>query len=137
MDNKQFNVNGGTKDMLRATLQLALVQENEKSDPSHQKAKGYVFDQKHGLILLWSVDVNKGESAFIAPLGADALTEMIWEWLKSDQAKSVPLLDWDADIDQDGHNSRGWRVYCGNWGHIGSIQYAITAIQPAMLWHGK
>ena len=62
---------------------------------------------------------------------------MASSWLKGEFAKTVILDDWDADMNHDGSNSRGWRVYVGDWGHVGDEMYAICAVKPVFLWHGK
>lgn len=139
MDNRVFNVNGSGKKMLADVLRLALFQSGgcyEKSVFGERKAAGWTFSEEKGLILLWHVDKSTG-NAFIAPLGPEALAEMVYEWLSSEQATSVQLTDWDKDLDHDGHNSEGWRVYCEDWGHVGNNSYAIVAITPAYMWHGK
>jgi hypothetical protein len=71
----------------------------------------------------------------------DELVEELWTWLHSDEAKEITMDDWDADVDQDGDNHLGWRLYTEDWGHI-SINnrldsYSIAAFKPAWLWYGK
>lgn len=138
MDNRVFNVNGKGKQMLTDTLRLALFQKGGcyESDRDH-KADGYVFVPDKGLVLLWHVDPKRGEQKFITPLGPEALAAMIYEWLNSEEAKSVPLTSWDKDADHDGDNSEGWRVFCENWGHVSNNPYAIVCITRAYMWHGK
>lgn len=138
MDNRIFNVNGAGKEMLADTLRLALWQQRGGyADQRGGKAEGYMVSPTHGLILMWHVSPTNGGHKFIAPLGAEPLAEMIMEWLKTEEARSIALGDWEEDIDQDGHNSKGWRVYCEDWGHVDGNHYAIVAVKPVYLWHGK
>ena len=130
MDNRQFNVNGSGDELLLATLKLAFAQSNKT-------ASGWRFDQKFGLILCWYE--GDGVSKFpIDQMSAEDVFPMVSRWLKSDEAATVEhTVSWDKDCKHDGHNSIGWRVYCGNWGHVGGRPDAICAIKPAYLWHGK
>lgn len=138
MDNRVFNVNGKGREMLADTLRLALFQQGGcwPSD-KERKAVGYRVHPQKGLILLWTIRPEKGDLKFIAPLGPEALAEMITEWLNTEEAAAIPLTSWDADCDHDGHNSKGWRVYCEDWGHVDREWGAICAVTPAFMWHGK
>lgn len=138
MDNRVFNVNGSGKAMLTEVLRLALWQHGGCRDSGRdRKADGYRMSNEDGLVLLWHVQPSKGDQKFITPLGAEALAEMVHEWLKTDEARSIPHADWDVDCQHDGDNSEGWRVYCDRWGHVGGNSYAIVAIKHAYMWHGK
>ena len=137
MDNRVFNVNGKGQGLLEATLTLAFAQHS-----SQIKAKGYLFDPEFGLVLLWYWPDKLSENhppvqKFMAPLPAEKVAPMIMEWLKSEEAGKVKLEGWDRNADHDGHNSQGWRVYCGDWGHVGRYRGAIVAVTPAYMWHGK
>jgi hypothetical protein len=132
MDNKQFNVNGETKELLLETLKLAFKQHWEGA-----KAAAYIIDKEKGFVLLW--DRREDSVRLPADLLPEALIEMIWAWLKSD---NVLECSWDADADHDGSNEPGWRVYCEDWGHIKlsgteAGRYAIIAVKPAWMWYGK
>jgi hypothetical protein len=136
MDNRVFNVNGSGLEMLTATLELAFHQEGENT-----KAKGYLFDPQHGLILLWYLDQRNDDPQphkFLVPLSAELAAPMVFEWLQSEEAKKMKSIDrWDEDTNHDGHNTCGWRVYCEKWGHVGKYRNTIVAITPAFMWHGK
>lgn len=139
MDNRVFNVNGKGTETLTQVLELAFNQLGKNT-----RAKGFVFDQKKGLILLWylpekvfgSEQHNKIQK-FPAPLTANGVAPIVMEWLSSEEAGQVQLSDWDLNIEHDGHNSLGWRVYVEDWGHIGNYNGTIAAITPAFMWHGK
>lgn len=111
MDNRVFNVNGESKVMLLKTLELVLMQCGGGG-----RFKGWYFDKEKGLVLTW----HKHERAnqFLCPDGLNAtqITDMIFEWLDSEDAKSMKLTNWDVNEDHDGHNGLGWRVYCEGWG---------------------
>ncbi len=127
MDNRQFNVNGSGKEMLLNALKLAFEQKGRNTT-----ATGYIIDPKKGMILLWH---NEKGTALPAPFNAEAACNFVWTWLESEP--EIECKGWDADNDHDGHNSLGWRVYCEDWGHVGHNHYAIVAVKPAYLWHGK
>lgn len=133
MDNKIFNVNGSGQKMLEDTLQLVFFQSSERT-----VTKSWSLCPKKGLILYWSnnvdgIDVN----SFLTPLTAEEVTPMVWAWLNSDGALVTEMIGYDKDADHDGSNSLGWRVFVEDWGHINGSPYAICAIKPAYMWHGK
>lgn len=136
MDNRVFNVNGKGEYWLLEALKLAFAQKAgfyNRDKP--YTCNGFMFDQKKGLILLWT-DCN-GSSKFPVPLTAEAVAPIVWQWLQSEEAKLVELDGWDKDADHDGSNSYGWRVYCEDWGHVANKWQAIVAVTPAYMWHGK
>jgi hypothetical protein len=128
MDNRIFNVNGRGKDDLLAVLKIAFNQEGKKTT-----AKGYFIDPKLGMVLLWHND-GKHQN-FPSGLTAESVVHVVWDWLES--GPEIECEGWDADYDHDGSNSEGWRVFCEDWGHVGGNSYAIVAIKPAFMWHGK
>lgn len=131
MDNRIFNVNGQGRDMLKKTLELAFLQQGDNTT-----CKGWRQTKDHGLILLWS-DSREKANPLPAPMTADECVPMIEKWLETDFAKSVSLSRFCEDSDHDGSNSEGWQVYCEDWGHVDHDCYAICAIKPAFMWHGK
>lgn len=144
MDNRVFNVNGMNKEMLIATLRLVFAQErgcyvDKDGNLEQTTAKGWMLHPVHGLILLWWLeDERDGEHAFISPQNAEVCAEAVWTWLQAEDTwEKSNFEDWDVDCDHDGHNSRGFRIYCDDWGHIGPYTNAICAIKPAYMWHGK
>lgn len=140
MDNRVFDINGKGQDGLTKVLDLAMWHRSGcyKFDKP-ETAEGYTIDPAVGLILLSNVDEkNILHHKFIAPLNAEALAGMVMAWLNTDEAKAIPPQKWDDDCDHDGHNSQGWRVFCGGWGHTGTANWrAIVGIRPVFLWHGK
>lgn len=132
MDNRIFNVNGQGLDLLKQALALAFAQQGF-FNPA--KAMSWHVSPDKGLILYWYAE--KGTTPFMAPMGAEGVAEMVFDWLKSDQAKAIPCEGWDADSDHDGSNEPGWRVYVEDWGKVGGSSSAICAIKPAYLWYGK
>lgn len=131
MGNQVFNVNGSGVELLSKALDLVFTQ----AGYSPEKCVAWKETKEDGLILLWSE--NDGAHKLPAPLLAKECLPMIESWLKSDFAKTVKLGDWCNNKDHDGHNSIGWQVYVGDWGHVGFERYAICAIRPAYIWHGK
>lgn len=128
MDNRVFNINGEGPDMLKRVLALAFEQSGNSKCPAYETTD-------KGLVLLWCK--TDRSIPFPAPLDADQASLVVWSWLESDDAKSIKLSGWDIDYDHDGDNEPGWRVFCEDWGHVGSSHYSIVAITPAFMWHGK
>lgn len=137
MDNRIFNVNGRTKDDLLATIRLAFSQ-----DGRNTTAKAYFIDPKKGMILLWHTD--KGSIPFPAPLSAESAATMVWDWLQT--KPDTECVDWDKNLNHDGHNVPGFRAFVEDWGHVAtgpnyntsdSCRYAIVAVKPTYLWMGK
>lgn len=124
-DNAIFNVNGEGLEKLIKAIDLAF---------NGNKIVGWKFKQEFGICLYYydSEKINK----FPVPATAKQCGEFVFEWLQSDDAKKVPCKGKDADCDHDGHNSKGWRVYTEDWGHIDN-DWNVIAIKPCFLWHGK
>lgn len=130
MDNRIFNINGTGQNSLRKALELAFDQVKSKAD-------GYIINPEKGFIL---VKYNDDHSIpFPIPLDSESVAPIVWHWLQKDP--QITLNNWDRDFNHDGHNSKGWRVYCEDWGHIKVKNYeyrnVIVAITPAYMWHGK
>lgn len=134
MDNRIFNINGKGESMLLRVLELACIQNGGPEHPS--KIKGWKVTDEDGMILYWHPEN-------VTPLPGDGVTAkefmpIVWSWLSNDKEKvKIKLTSWDRDADHDGHNGQGWRVYCGDWGHVGGSSYAICAVKPVYLWYGK
>lgn len=132
MDNRIFNVNGETDEQLLMALKLVFSQSNHK-------AQGWFYSKKHGLILYWHCH-DAGDrlvNRFPAPMTAEGIFPFIKEWLVSEHASEVECVGDDANVDHDGHNTKGWRVYCEKWGHVNGCPFAFCAIKPVYCWHGK
>ena len=139
MDNRVFNVNGRTKEQLHEVLRLALMNEYNEE----RKIEGWLFDKEYGLILMSYISSYNEKIAEKVPklikTDSKLITEIVWKWLteSKEQTKLVPMVDWDHNADHDGHNELGFRVYCGDWGKVGSYDGSIVAIKPAYCWYGK
>ncbi len=137
MDNRIFNVNGRSKEQLKLAIDLLLLDEYN----GFQKVKGWYYDVNKSFVLTWHVH-NKS-TAFTDRLGkpseikSNELTEILWDWLDSDEAKDVIHTSWDCDVDHDGDNDLGWRLYTEDWGKVNNDSYSIAAFKPAWLWYGK
>ena len=131
MDNRVFNVNGSGDQMLLAALQLVFAQEG-----ASVRCKAWQVT-KQGLVLSWYPD--KGTTPLPSSKGmtASEVLPMVLGWLSSVDLTDIEMEGWDRDCDHDGENSMGWRVFCEDWGHVGSNHYAICAVKPAFMWHGK
>lgn len=127
-DNRLFNVNGRGSEMLLAALKLAFAQESRNDKP----CVAYRVNEK-GITLLWHA--ASGSTPLPAPMSAEQVMPIVTAWLDSEP--KVTLEQWEEDIDHDGHNGAGWRVYVENWGHVGNEPYALCAVKPVFLWYGK
>ena len=133
MDNRIFNVNGSGKQLLLQVLTIAFLQEGDNTT-----AKGYSINKERGMILFWAErKQDPNYTSFPAKLKPAELIEIVWVWLNSEEADQIECKEDDSDFDHDGHNSKGWRVFCEGWGHVDSKWEAFIAIKPAFMWHGK
>jgi len=144
-DNRLFCVNGKSKKRFELAIRLLMASEYEKE----YTATGWYFHKDKGFVLVWSCKEDKA-NIFTNRLGqpfpptTEELIEILWEWLKSDEAKTVTTnVDWEENFDHDGSNGLGWKVYTEEWGHIHSIgqdladHYSFAAVKPVYLWYGK
>lgn len=132
MDNRIFNINGKGSELLLKALELAFFR-GDSDKPT--TCKSWRQCEENGLILLWWKSDNANN--FPAALSAIDCLPIVEQWLKSDFAKTVKPSKWCNDLDHDGHNSVGWQVYVGDWGHVGPETAVICAIKPSYIWHGK
>ena len=77
-----------------------------------------------------------------ADVNSEELTDILWNWLSSEEAKTVEFSSWEQDADHDGSNDKGWRLYTEEWGCItekgkSMDHYSIGAFKPVYLWYGK
>ena len=146
MDNRIFDVNGKTKDQLKLAVQLLLLDEYDKK----QKVAGWYFSKKKGLVLTWTIaETRHNPTPFTNRMGhpedikEDELTDLLWEWLSSVEAKEVEQDGWDKDLeDSDVSMSDGWRLYTEEWGHVKESEhtidhYSLAAFKKVHLWYGK
>ncbi len=144
MDNKEFVVNGRTKKQLKIALDLLLI--NEYDDEIF--VKGWYINPEKGLVLTWMP--KEGDSKPFtnnmgkeAPISKEELLPLLWEWLDSDEAKTISTDgQWEGNKDHDGHNEKGWKLYTEDWGHINREKYSIDsysicAFKPIYCWYGK
>jgi len=146
MDNRLFNINGKTKDQLTLAVKCLLLDEYGKNII----VKGWYFSKQKGLVLTWYLDENEKEKVtpFTDRMGKpcaineDELVDLLWKWLDSEEAKIVEFEHWESNVDHDGDNDKGWRLYTEDWGCIKYAEYAIDhysigAFKPVWLWYGK
>lgn len=154
MDNFRIDVTAEGREAFDAAMGLAMHR--------HNKAVSYAIHPMLGLVLFWHEsetsiaggaetpqfppDINreawdrmyKEAQAKIVrvpvqklpyPMQGKALTEFAWNWLAT--------VERGPQLDHDGDNEEGWRVYCEAWGHVGSSSYAFVAVQPIWAMYGK
>lgn len=135
MDNRIFNVNGRTDEELKIALKLALSQEGQHKS---RTIEGWEIDNKKGLVLYWYIPKGHNHiQKFPNKLNVEELFHIVNSFLNSEESNLIETISWDSDIDQDGHNIPGWRVYCEDWGRIDGRDGSYIAIKPAYMWMGK
>jgi hypothetical protein len=146
MDNRIFNVNGKTKTQLKLALDCALFDEYGEIF-----IQGWYISPKKGFVLVSSItDEDKTKvNPFTDRLGipssvnAHELLDILWNWLSCEESNTIECEEWDKDIDQDGVNMLGWRLYTEDWGCIHGDEYdnlqqfSLFAFKPAYIWYGK
>ena len=145
MDNKVFNVNGQGDEMLLATLKLKFMQGGNNTT-----AKAWTVTKKRGLILFWWFKPGDEKEVqgnfecedyvkhpFPAPMTAEQCLPFVKAWLEDPKKEDIELDHWDKNLDHDGSNGPGWRVFSEDWGHVNGCHDAICAIKPVYMWYGK
>ncbi len=143
MDNRIFNVNGRTKEQLDLAVKTFMLDDND----DNKKVAGWYISKEKGLVLTWYVtgNINPFTDKFgrsIKIIDPIELSNVLWEWLKSNEAKTIECEGWDKYAEIDGNNDKGWRLYTENWGCITETNksmdnYSLGAFKPAWLWYGK
>jgi hypothetical protein len=124
MDNRQIDVRGDCDTGLRLAVELAML------GAPGQRVTHFVDDPANGLVLLWSAEAKA--SPLPVPLNATECVSLVRAWLTAQPAKR--RID---EMDHDGENREGWRLYTEEWGHVGPYHYAVFAVQPCWAWYGK
>lgn len=147
MDNKIFNVNGISKEQLENALKSLLLDDYG----NYKKVKAWYYSKESGFVLCWGQkDDDKKYKLFTdrmgnsKPIEIGELIEILWEWLYSDEAKTVKLNEFEEKLnDFDVEEKFGWRLYTDDWGHIYNSDgytidnYSIAAFKPMWLYYGK
>jgi hypothetical protein len=132
VDNRLLNVNGVGYDALLQAIKFAFIQRGHSND----KCGAYVIDPKYGLILFNS-HIQDLSIPFPVPMETEEIASLVFKWVNTANAKSIPHSKWCDNKDHDGSNESGWQVYCEDWGHIGTYTHPICAIKHAYIWYGK
>ena len=145
MDNRQFNINGRTKEQLELAIKCLMLDEYG----GQRKVSGYYFSKKKGLVLTqYNTDGKTvpftNRMGVPTPMTASELTELLYDWLESPDANDVILDDFERDYDDDDVSTElGWRLYTEQWGHIledndMTLDHSsIAAFKPIFCWYGK
>lgn len=144
MDNKQFVVNGRTKEQLKLALDSLLLTEYNYD----KTVKGWYINPKKGFILTDYITEKckpfTNNMGINQDISKDDLLEILWNWLDTDEAKNIEKNEkWEHDADHDGHNELGWKLYTEDWGHVNiDSEYSldtssIAAFKSVFCWYGK
>jgi hypothetical protein len=92
------------------------------------KAEAYIVDDNKGLVFFWSKDENKSINLPFK-LDASGAADFAKRWLAEQ--------DYGPQLDHDGDNCKGWRLYNESWGRVEGYTYGFVAVQPAWAMYGK
>lgn len=141
MDNFQFDVTAWQGhldfDLLQVVMRIAFADHDKATvyrviSPVFEKVaqprQPPQIEKPATLVFGWHESMR---NSIKLPFTLDFVGASQWahRWLKEQ--------DYGREPDHDGNNSKGWRVFNENWGHIGDDFYAFVAIQPAWAMHGK
>ena len=133
MDNFHIDITCDTREALLLGMRLAFMQHPAPRDMGRAMC-GYVIDRKGArMVLLWS-NYEKISDSVTLPFRMDAegATDFVSRWLEA-----LPNEVFLNDMDHDGSNSRGWRMYVNEWGRVEGYHGSIVAVEPSWAWHGK
>lgn len=138
MNNFGFDVTSLGDEHFVATLKLALEMRGFKKathyriGPSAGRTPMDVV--AHRLVFFWAEpkDLPKDARASALPyeMDHDAIASFALHWLKNGAV-------YGKRPDHDGDNSRGWRVFVEDWGHVDGSFYGLIGVQPVWAMHGK
>ena len=137
-DNKEFVVNGRTKEQFKIALDLLLLDEYG----NEIKVNGWEMHPQKGFIL--KKVVREGDKSFTDNMGVskfiskEDLVELLWEWLDSDESNDIETNgEWESNHQHDGHNTKGWKLYSEDWGKVDGDWTNIAAFKRIYCWYGK
>jgi len=138
MDNRILNINGTGDELLRGAIQLAYWQDGLLGT-RETLATNWHVDEKYGFVAFAYAPYNfKDAAKFPVGLDSNGLFETVVRWLRSTESEEIACEGWDRNYVGDASTERGWRVYVGDWGHVGRYNSGvICAIKPAYMWYGK
>ena len=118
-DNRILKINGENLTSLKQAMQIV--------DP--KMATGYVKDKNKGLVFF-----DYGHEKMIPFPSKLSMTEcanLAYRWLEDEAV-------YPNEPDHDGHNNKGWLVYCDGWGYIDGYSFgSFLAVLPHWLMIGK
>jgi hypothetical protein len=125
MDNRTFDITAEGQATLEQALKIGFGE--------HRTAAGWRVDTHEGttrLVLSAHETASDGWAPFLTPIDAARAVSLVTDWLADTEYGEEP--------DHDGSNGRGWRVYCGDWGHVEPYHHrAFVAIEPCWAMYGK
>lgn len=149
-DNLVFNVNGQSKEDFISAVKLVLSIRGGNS-----KTVAFRYVKGRGLVFFWSVPKEKDTIELMREMNPEKAAEYAWAWLHNspdakaeiealsgideddDSEESIANSHWDRDLDHDGHNTVGWRVFVEDWGDVAGQWSASLCVKPVFVWHGK
>jgi hypothetical protein len=96
-----------------------------------------IFDEVSDDALWYADETWDGFVRHPTDLTADETIQEVWKWLQSPESSTVECVGWDRNLDHDGSNKLGWRVFVEDWGYVDHRWGVICAVKPAHIWFGK
>jgi len=124
MDNFHIDITSRVKAHFDEALRIAF------DNAAGHKASHYMITEKHGMILFWHEE--NGAIQLPYEMTYEDAVPFVWGWLQK-----VDYDQYEEQLDHDGDNDKGFRIFNENWGHVGDHHYAFVAIKPAWAWIGK
>ena len=124
MDNFRFDItaSGDLEDWLHCC-----IGENRKT-----VGWSVCSDREYPRLILYWIGPGNIENKYNLlpfPMKYDQVAMFVKGWLDT--------VDFGTQPDHDGDNSRGWRIYNEDWGHVDGQYQAFMAITPVWAMHGK
>jgi len=140
MDNFRIDVTSKGAPALVQVLRLIELNEGrlrvhgfrlEKGEFETGSSRTYVPTERIILYKTRPSHPHEGFTPLPAPINLEMAVAMVMSWLEFEDTQYGP------ELDHDGSNSRGWRAYNENWGHVHGEWEAFVAVEPHWAWHGK
>ena len=139
MDNRHISIQSEGRSAFDLAFQLMF------DNCPGKKATHYFEHPKNGLLLLWDEDffidtlrsANNSDPRVKAnklpyPMNWKAASDLAWGWLQNQ-----PEEKYECNLDHDGSNGKGFKVYNEDWGHVAESHYAFLGVLPVWAWYGK
>ena len=109
IDNHRVRVVHAGLEAMKLAVELAL---------NGDEATGFRIDEDSVIVYRYDRSSGQAQAAgyqnFLAPIGHEELSSILWGWIRSDESARPP------ESDHDGSNIEGFCIEMDEWGRIGS-----------------